>query len=92
MHAAKARHCEVMLPHDVVVAAKLEAGAPSRVVPALETPADQMILDVGPKTVAHYTDVIGALQDAAVERPARRLRDRAVRRGHVRAGARRRRP
>ena len=59
MHAAKARHCEVVLPHDVVVAAKFEAGAPSRVVPALETPTDQMILDVGPKTVAHYADVIG---------------------------------
>ena len=38
---------------------KFEAGAPSRVVPTLETPADQMILDVGPKAVAHYTDVIG---------------------------------
>ena len=59
MHAAKERHCEVVLPRDVVVAAKLEAGAPSRVVPTLETPADQMILDVGPKTVAHYADVIG---------------------------------
>jgi phosphoglycerate kinase len=59
MHAAKQRHCEVILPHDVVVAAKLEAGARSRVVPALETPADQMILDVGPKTIAHYAGVIG---------------------------------
>ena len=77
MHAAKARSCEVVLPADVVVAAKFEAGAPSRVVPILETPADQMILDVGPKAVAHYTDVHRPLQDAAVERPARRLRDRA---------------
>jgi len=59
MHAAKARHCEIVLPHDVVVAAKLEAGARSMVVPALETPPDQMILDVGPKTVAHYAGVIG---------------------------------
>ena len=59
MHAAKARHCEVILPHDVVVAAKLEAGAPSRVVATLETSADQMILDVGPRTVAHYTEIIG---------------------------------
>ncbi len=59
MHAAKARHCEVVLPRDVVVAAKLEAGAASRVVPVLETPADQMILDVGPKTVAHYAGLVG---------------------------------
>jgi phosphoglycerate kinase len=59
MHAAKARHCEVVLPRDVVVAAKLEAGAASRVVPTLETPADRMILDVGPKTVAHYAGIVG---------------------------------
>jgi len=58
MHAAKARSCEIILPHDVVVAARFEAGAASRVVPTLEAPADQMILDVGPKTVAHYTDVL----------------------------------
>ena len=58
MHAAKARHCEVVLPHDVVVAGKLEAGTRTRVVPTLETPADQMILDVGPKTVAHFAGVI----------------------------------
>ena len=48
-----------MLPRDVVVAAKFEAGAPSRICPVLETPADQMILDVGPKSVAHAADIIG---------------------------------
>src|SRR4029079_2920145 len=57
MHAAKARHCEIVLPHDVVVAAEFKANAASRVCPVLETPADQMILDVGPKTVAHYNGV-----------------------------------
>jgi phosphoglycerate kinase len=59
MAAAKERSCEIVLPRDVVVAAKFEAGAPSRTVSALETPADQMILDVGPATVAHYVDVLG---------------------------------
>ena len=58
MHAAKARSCEIVLPADVVVAAKFEAGTPSRVCPVLETPADQMILDVGPKAVTHYIDVL----------------------------------
>jgi phosphoglycerate kinase len=58
MHAAKARSCEIVLPADVVVAAKFEAGAPSSVCPVLETPPEQMILDVGPKAVAHYTDVL----------------------------------
>jgi phosphoglycerate kinase len=59
MHAAKARHCEVVLPHDFAVAPRFESGAPSRVVVTLETPSDLMILDVGPKTVAHYAGVIG---------------------------------
>ena len=59
MHAAKARHCEVVLPHDVVVASKFEAGAKASTVAVLDTPSDQMILDVGPKTVAHYAGVIG---------------------------------
>jgi phosphoglycerate kinase len=58
MHAAKQRHCEVILPHDFVIAPRFEAGAPSRVVDTLEVPADMMILDAGPKTVAHYTGVI----------------------------------
>ncbi len=58
MHAAKARSCEIVLPADVVVAPKFEAGAPSRICPVLEVPSDQMILDVGPKAIAHYTDVL----------------------------------
>lgn len=58
MHAAKARSCEIVLPQDVVVAARFEAGAPSRTVITTEVPGDQMILDVGPKTIAHYVDVL----------------------------------
>ena len=58
MRAAKERHCEVILPHDFVVAPRLEAGAAARVVVTLETPSDLMILDVGPKTVAHYGEII----------------------------------
>ncbi len=59
VHAAKARSCEIVLPADAVVAAKFEACAPSRICPVLEVPADQMILDIGPKAVAHYTEVLG---------------------------------
>ena len=58
MHAAKARSCEIVLPHDVVVASRFEAGAPSRTVLTTECPRDEMILDVGPKTVTHYVDVL----------------------------------
>jgi phosphoglycerate kinase len=54
MAKAKAANCEILLPVDVVVAAEFKAGAPSQVVDAKACPDDQMILDVGPKSVAIY--------------------------------------
>ena len=61
MHAAKAA------PLRGDPAARLRGGAEARgrralahVVVTLETPSDLMILDVGPKTVAHYADVSAA--------------------------------
>jgi phosphoglycerate kinase len=53
---AKAANCEVLLPVDVVIAAKFEANAPHKVVAATACPDDQMILDVGPKSVAMYEE------------------------------------
>jgi len=58
MHAAKSRSCEIVLPQDVVVAERFEAGAPSRVVLSMDVKPGDMILDVGPKTVGHYVDVL----------------------------------
>tara|TARA_R110002050_G_scaffold44262_2_gene105568 strand:+ start:30089 stop:31333 length:1245 start_codon:yes stop_codon:yes gene_type:complete len=45
------RGCVVILPTDVVVAAEPVAGVKSRIVPVTDVPKDQMILDVGPKTI-----------------------------------------
>ena len=58
MKAAKARSCEVVLPPDAVVATELKVGVPTRVVSVLDVPSDSMILDVGPKSVEHFTDVL----------------------------------
>ena len=58
MKAAKARSCEVILPADAVVAKEFKAGAASTVVPMLEVPSESMILDVGPHSVEHMTDVL----------------------------------
>ena len=58
MHAAKARSCEIVLPQDLVVADRFEAGAPHKTVATIDVPPATMILDVGPKTVAHYVDVL----------------------------------
>jgi phosphoglycerate kinase len=49
---AKETGCRILLPVDAVVAAKLEAGAPTATVAISAVPADRMILDVGPGTVA----------------------------------------
>ena len=53
-----------------------------RFVPYPPTP---MILDFGPKRVADLKRRLGEVKTAAVERSARRLRDGAFRRGHLRA-------
>jgi phosphoglycerate kinase len=56
--AAKGRGCEILLPVDGVVGKELKAGTASTVVDISHVPADGMILDVGPKSVAHFTGVL----------------------------------
>ncbi len=52
LDTAKAKGCAVILPVDAVVAAEFKEGSPSTVVHIKAVPADRMILDVGPKSVA----------------------------------------
>ena len=49
--------CQVILPVDVVVAREFKAGAASETVSAEACPADAMILDAGPESVAHIAMV-----------------------------------
>ena len=49
---ASASGCEIILPVDAVTATEFRANTPTRVVPIAAVPADAMILDVGPQTVA----------------------------------------
>jgi len=55
MHKAEGLGVRVLLPEDVVVAEKLEAGATARVVSAEQIPADCRIADIGPLTISAYT-------------------------------------
>ena len=48
---------QIELPSDVVAAA--ERGAPGEAVPAAAIPADQMGLDIGPRTAARFAAVLG---------------------------------
>jgi len=52
LERAKASGCDVVLPEDAVVAPALEKGVVTATVDLGAIPADQMILDVGPKTIA----------------------------------------
>ena len=54
---AEEQGCELILPSDAVTAPALEAGIVSRTVGIDEVPADQMILDLGPESVARLTNV-----------------------------------
>ncbi len=62
LDAAAAAGCEVLLPEDAVVAPRLEAGAPTEVVAVDKVPAEAMILDVGPKSIAALIDRLGLLR------------------------------
>ena len=53
--------CKIVLPSDIVVAREFKAGAANETLPADACPADAMILDAGPDTVAR----VGAVMDGA---------------------------
>ena len=57
--AAGQRGCTVVLPVDAVVAAALKPGVASRIVDIRAVPKDQVILDVGPATVAEIMQRLG---------------------------------
>ncbi len=51
---AKQRNFKFFLPADNVIAPEFKADAPSKIVDVSAMPADQMGLDIGPKTIAAY--------------------------------------
>jgi phosphoglycerate kinase len=58
MDKAKAEGHELVLPVDVVVAKNFEANAPSRVTIVERVAPDEMILDIGPRSVEHVCSVL----------------------------------
>jgi phosphoglycerate kinase len=59
---AKSVGCEIVLPVDAVTATEFRANPPTRTVPIADVPADAMILDVGPVTVADLTARLAGLR------------------------------
>ncbi|HZQ14750.1 MAG TPA: phosphoglycerate kinase [Pseudolabrys sp.] len=58
MAEAKAAKREIVLPTDVVVAQKFEANAPSRVADVDKVGAQDMILDIGPRSIEYAVSVL----------------------------------
>jgi len=62
MSKADSAGCEVILPSDVVIAGKLEAGAPSETVMTAAVPPGKMILDIGPDSAAALSERLGSVR------------------------------
>jgi phosphoglycerate kinase len=58
MADAAARGAQIPIPQDVVVADRFAEDATARVVAVDAVGADELILDIGPKTAAHYAQLI----------------------------------
>src|SRR5262249_50441139 len=58
--ASKANGCEIVLPVDAVVAHELKAHARSRAVALDAIGTDDMILDIGPRSVEHVISVLAS--------------------------------
>jgi phosphoglycerate kinase len=56
---AKAAKCQIVLPVDVVLAKEFKAHAPARVANVDAVAADEMILDMGPRSVVEVERILG---------------------------------
>jgi phosphoglycerate kinase len=62
MDIAKAKGREIVLPVDAVVAKTFAANAPSRVVAVDGVGANEMILDIGPRSIEHVCSVLARVK------------------------------
>ena len=60
MAQAKARGADIPMPTDVVVAPAFAADAPATIKAVADVGPDDMILDIGPETAAHYAATIAS--------------------------------
>ena len=69
LNKARAQRCEIVLPVDAVVAQKFEAHAPSRALSVDAVGADDMILDIGPRSIEHVISVLARVKTLAWNGP-----------------------
>jgi phosphoglycerate kinase len=66
---AEAAGCEIILPRDVVIAWEFAANTRHETVAADACPADAMIFDAGPETLAYITSVLGGAKTLIMNGP-----------------------
>jgi len=59
---AEAAGCEIVLPVDAVVTNEFKAHVPWHVTPVDAVAADEMILDIGPRTIEHVVSVLARVK------------------------------
>src|SRR5216683_4326242 len=59
---ARAQNCEIVLPVDAVVTKEFKTHAASRVAAVDAVAADEMILDIGPRTIEHVVSVLARVK------------------------------
>lgn len=59
---AAAAGCQIHLQTDAAIAAKLAVDTPTRNVAITAVPADQMILDIGPQSVAYFAEALAKMR------------------------------
>ena len=69
MARAKQHGCEIVLPHDFVVAKEFKAGAECRVREVGTIAQDEMILDIGPESVADLKRLFTEMKTLVWNRP-----------------------
>src|SRR5207249_1015312 len=55
---ARERGIPLELPQDVLVAERVEAGAPAQVVSVDRVPADRAIVDIGPRSIERFAELL----------------------------------
>jgi phosphoglycerate kinase len=62
LEAARAANCRILLPVDATVAKEFKAHAPSRFVDVDHVADDEMILDIGPKSIVAVEEALGRVR------------------------------
>jgi phosphoglycerate kinase len=85
IHMATESGAAVLLPVDVVVAREFKAGARNRTVPVAQIGADEMVLDVGEKSIAEFQNRLNTTRTLVWNGPLGAFETRPFDRGTVAA-------